>query len=165
MDLGAIVCIPKHPRCPDCPLQGSAWLTAGKECDLPIRLVKKKSPVEEITVVVVRHGEQWLVHRRPPKGLLASMWEFPNALGKGKEGIAAVNQLLAQKGLTLAADDQPVGSLKSVFSHKTWQMTVYEAASPRGNSEKRRIGSGSTARTTRPCPGPDRMARSLPWYN
>ena len=67
MDLGR-QCAPKHPRCPDCPLQGLCLAhRAGKECDLPIRLVRKKSPVEEITVVVVRHGDQWLVHRRPPK--------------------------------------------------------------------------------------------------
>ena len=74
MDLGAMICIPKHPRCPDCPLQELCLAhRVGKECELPIRLVKKKSPVEDITVFVVRKGEQWLVHRRPPTGLLASM--------------------------------------------------------------------------------------------
>uniref|UniRef100_UPI00402646CC A/G-specific adenine glycosylase n=2 Tax=Megasphaera TaxID=906 RepID=UPI00402646CC len=137
MDLGAMICIPKHPRCQDCPLEKLCLAhRAGKEGELPIRLVKKKSPVEDITVVVVRNGSQWLVHRRPPKGLLASMWEFPNAQGKGEEGLHAVGQLLAQKGLTLAADDQSIGSLKSVFSHKTWQMTIYEGRITQGKLEE-----------------------------
>ena len=132
-----MICIPKHPAVPTV-LYNELCLAhrAGKECELPIRLVKKKSPVEDITVVVVRKGKQWLVHRRPPTGLLASMWEFPNAQGKGEEGLHAVGQLLAQKGLTLAADDQSIGSLKSVFSHKTWQMTIYEGRITQGKLEE-----------------------------
>lgn len=64
------------------------------------------------------------------------MWEFPNAQGKGEDGLRAVCQLLAKKGLTLAADDQPVGSLKSIFSHKTWQMTIYEGRITQGKLEE-----------------------------
>ncbi|WP_301859128.1 A/G-specific adenine glycosylase [uncultured Megasphaera sp.] len=126
MDFGALVCIPKHPRCGECPLAASCLARkAGREQELPVRITKKKVPVEPVTVVMVEQNRKWLLHRRPPKGLLASMWEFPNAAGSGHEGIQAVQHLLANLGLDIAVDPLPVHTLKHVFSHKIWHMTVY----------------------------------------
>ena len=129
MDLGAMVCIPKHPRCEACPLKALCLAhKLGKEGELPVRIKKQKHPVEAITVLAVSQGTKWLVHRRPPQGLLASMWEFPNVQGKGKEGLDAACRLIEELGLQLSHIEGPVGEVKSVFSHKTWQMTVYTAS-------------------------------------
>ena len=95
---------------------------AGREQELPVRLVKKKVPTEQVTVVIVEDKGRWLIHRRPPQGMLASMWEFPN----GTDGLDGVRQLTASAGVMIDVDDQPVGTLKHVFSHKIWQMTIYE---------------------------------------
>ncbi|WP_289001160.1 A/G-specific adenine glycosylase [uncultured Megasphaera sp.] len=136
MDLGATVCIPKHPRCDTCPLQKRCGARAlGKETELPVRLTRKHVPVEEITVVAVADGQRWLLHRRPSKGLLASMWEFPNAVGAGEAGLEAVQRLVQDLGLSVAIDDQPVGTLRHVFSHKIWQMTIYTAECTGGTLE------------------------------
>jgi A/G-specific adenine glycosylase len=126
MDFGAMVCIPKHPRCHECPL--TSWCQAklhGVENDLPVRIVKKHTPTDEITVAVVEHRHAWLIHRRPEKGLLSSMWEFPNALGKGEEGRLRVQNLLAEEGLTVRLEEEPIGEIKHVFSHRKWHMVVY----------------------------------------
>lgn len=126
MDLGALVCIPKAPRCTACPLAKICQAHAlGKEKELPKRVTKKQVPTEEIAVVVVASGTKWLIHRRPPKGLLASLWEFPNAAGQGKAGIRAVQDLLEKVGLQVSAEEEAVTRQKSVFSHKIWQLTVY----------------------------------------
>lgn len=127
MDFGAVVCIPKSPRCSECPLQDICLAKAvGVASDLPVRLTKKNVPTEDITVVVVSRGPFWLLHRRPDKGLLASMWEFPNAPGRDEEGRQSVQQLLKQENLLLSVESEPVGTLKHVFSHKIWHMTIYE---------------------------------------
>ena len=70
----------------------------------------------------------YLIHRRPEKGLLAGMWEFPNCPGKGKDGKAALKKTLAGFGIQIRRVSRPLQEIRHVFSHKTWQMTVYEAA-------------------------------------
>ena len=123
MDLGATICIPKHPRCGECPLADICMAKrAGREQELPVRIVKKKVPTAPVTVLDEEDNGRWLIHRRPPQGLLASMWEFPN----GTDGLDGVRQLTEGVGVTIAVDDEPIGTLKHVFSHKIWQMTIYE---------------------------------------
>jgi A/G-specific adenine glycosylase len=128
MDFGAMVCIPKSPHCDICPLQAICRAQrAGREKELPVRITKKDIPTEKITVLVVTNGPYWLIHRRPEKGLLASMWEFPNVMGAGEEGWKAVRNLLQTAGVKVPADcSVPIGTLKHVFSHKIWQMSIYE---------------------------------------
>lgn len=127
MDFGAMICIPKHPRCEACPLTAYCQARrAGMETELPVRLTKKHVPTENITVVTVTDAARWLIHRRPDKGLLASMWEFPNVIGSGEAGIRAVRDLLQRMGLTVSVKAAPIGTIKHVFSHKIWQMTMYE---------------------------------------
>ena len=68
----------------------------------------------------------YLLHRRPAKGLLAGMWEFPNCEGEGKQGKAKLAALLAEQGVIVKKETgKPVKQIRHVFSHKIWQMSVY----------------------------------------
>ncbi|MBO5587502.1 MAG: A/G-specific adenine glycosylase [Acidaminococcaceae bacterium] len=158
MDLGATVCIPGQPRCEVCPLAAVCMArAAGKETEIPLRITKKEVPVEHLTVFVVKaagscHGvldtdgekqqrftgqamdgavadtDFFLLHRRPEKGLLAGMWEFPDCPGKGTEGKEVLARVLKGLGLQLAGDlrkSKPVQKIRHVFSHKVWDMEVY----------------------------------------
>lgn len=128
MDLGATVCIPGQPRCEACPLTGVCKAkAAGKESSIPLRITKKEVPVEHITVFVVRAGDFYLLHRRPPKGLLAGMWEFPNRVGEGRQGKEALTAELSALGVRVEEVSGPVKQIRHVFSHKIWQMNVYDA--------------------------------------
>ena len=131
MDLGATVCIPGQPRCEACPLSAVCRAKAmGREKAIPMRVVKKEVPVEPVTVFVVRAGNSYLLHRRPAKGLLAGMWEFPNAAGEGGQGKDAATDLLVGLGISITGSmgkRNPVKQIRHVFSHKIWQMEVYLA--------------------------------------
>ena len=69
----------------------------------------------------------YLLHRRPAKGLLADMWEFPNCVGEVGDGKAALKEMLAGIGVEIKKVSRPIQQIKHVFSHKIWQMTVCEA--------------------------------------
>ena len=92
-----------------------------------LRVTMKEVLVETITVFVVRAGELYLLHRRPSKGLLAGMWEFPNCVGEGGQGKKALTAELAAIGVRVEEVSGPVKQIRHVFSHKVWQMSVYEA--------------------------------------
>jgi A/G-specific adenine glycosylase len=159
MDLGATVCIPGQPRCEACPLAGVCRAkAAGKETEIPLRITKKEVPVEPITVFVVRRKQEeavqhsgdkrrgkadvpadaatsYLLHRRPSKGLLAGMWEFPNCVGEGERGKEALTAELSAIGVRAEEVSGPVKQIRHVFSHKIWNMNIYEAEAA-GTHEK-----------------------------
>lgn len=79
MDLGSAVCLPKNPRCLLCPLMDLCKARDNGTQELrPVRKPKKATPYHvHAAGVIVRRGKV-LLARRPSKGLLGGMWEFPN---------------------------------------------------------------------------------------
>jgi len=79
MELGATVCLPRTPRCADCPVQRfCAGRAAGRERELPVKL--KKQAVTEIALellAILRDGKVFLVRRDDAERRLASFWELP----------------------------------------------------------------------------------------
>lgn len=57
MDLGATLCVPRAPRCGDCPLAGLCLAhRAGREQELPLRVVRKHVPVEHVAALWLKDG-------------------------------------------------------------------------------------------------------------
>lgn len=79
MDLGAIICKPRNPVCEKCPIQYSCKVALTEEVNLFPRK-KAKQVIPTLYGVVFWYeaptGEIWL-RRRPEKGLLANLMEFP----------------------------------------------------------------------------------------
>ena len=81
MELGATVCVPNgEPRCGGCPCRE---LCRGRENwqSLPVKLPKKAKKQENRTVFLLHCGESWAIEKRPDRGLLAGLWQFPNESG------------------------------------------------------------------------------------
>ena len=80
MDLGATVCTPRAPRCPDCPLrQDCAAFASGNPETFPTPKAKKARPERYgVAFWTERDGHVWLV-RRPAKGLLGGMAALPGS--------------------------------------------------------------------------------------
>ena len=125
MDLGATVCLPNTaPLCLLCP-----WAelceshAAGRELEFPVRIKKTKKKVEKMTVFLIGDGQRIVLHRRPETGLLAGLYEFPNAPGHLAEQEA--RERLMAYGLRIAGMKK-LPAAKHLFSHVTWQMEGYQ---------------------------------------
>jgi A/G-specific adenine glycosylase len=80
MELGATVCLPRAPKCGECPLARYCQAhQEGTAAELPVKL-RKREPVEIASAVtVVRRGGQVLLWRRgPDEGRMAGFWELPD---------------------------------------------------------------------------------------
>jgi A/G-specific adenine glycosylase len=78
MELGATVCLPRHPACPECSIRTECEARERDRTDqYPKRIRKKHTPEYEIGVGVVFKGDRVLITRRQPEGLLGGLWEFP----------------------------------------------------------------------------------------
>ena len=119
MELGATVCLPNGaPLCDRCP--AAPFCRARLEgCtgELPVKAAKKARRVEERAVYLFFHGDQVALRRRPEKGLLAGLWEYPNELSGGEDWPA-------RWGLSPRALER-AGTGKHIFTHIEWRMTVF----------------------------------------
>lgn len=78
MDLGATICTPKRPQCRICPVHKSCGAYAeGKQDNLPVRKAREALPHHDYIAGVILDKRSVLIRRRPLKGLLGGLWEFP----------------------------------------------------------------------------------------
>ena len=79
MDLGATICTPKSPACGICPWrEPCAARIAGTAPELPKKTPKKAKPTRHGIVYLARSSAgDWLLERRPDKGLLGGMLGWP----------------------------------------------------------------------------------------
>ena len=91
MELGALICTPKDPDCPHCPIKRKCQAYAqGNPAGLPLKSPKKKIPHYDVTAAVIRKGKKILITQRPEKGLLGGLWEFPGGKQEKGESLAGV---------------------------------------------------------------------------
>jgi A/G-specific adenine glycosylase len=85
MDLGATVCLPRNPTCRLCPVRELCKAFAlGIQEQRPVLKAKPVVPHYTVTAAVLRRNGKVLLAKRPSKGLLGGMWEFPG--GKVEDG-------------------------------------------------------------------------------
>ena len=119
MDLGATVCTPRQPACPDCPLADLCQARRqGVERQLPAARSRKSVPVRHQVALLVECDGRYLVRLRPPEGFLGGLWEFPVAdLRPDEPSLMAAGRLAAELGM--AGQRAEAGKLKHAYSHFT----------------------------------------------
>lgn len=124
MELGAMVCIPNGaPKCDACPWRELCRARAeGRTGELPQKAGKKPRSVEKKTILVIQDAERVALHKRPERGLLAGMYEFPSMEGHcGEEQVLAYLRELGLSPLRI----RKLPPAKHVFTHKEWHMTGF----------------------------------------
>ena len=124
MELGAMVCVPNGaPDCENCPLEKLCRARQqGTQIEYPVKSKAKKRKQEDKTVLVIQDGNKVILRKRPSKGLLAGMYEFPNLEGHLSE--KEVLQYVEELGLT-PVRIQSLEPAKHIFSHIEWHMNGY----------------------------------------
>ena len=124
MELGATVCVPNGaPQCARCPVAAHCLgRERGTALELPIRAPKKERRLEHKTVFVLLRGGETALRKRPGRGLLAGLWEFPNVEGTLSEAEAA--EIVKQWGLSVSGWRGKLNA-KHIFTHIEWRMTGY----------------------------------------
>lgn len=124
MELGAMVCVPNGAaKCQECPLKELCRARAENRVDeYPQKAPKKPRRIEEKTVLIIRDGERAAIRKRPGKGLLAGLYEFPSLPGhlEADEVLA----WLKEKNFS-PLHIRGLGEAKHIFSHVEWRLIGY----------------------------------------
>jgi A/G-specific adenine glycosylase len=79
MELGALICVPRQPRCGQCPVSGHCVaFRKGRVNELPALRSRPRATRRRFVAFVSRHKGKVFVRRRPAGTVNAHLWEFPN---------------------------------------------------------------------------------------
>ena len=120
MDLGAVLCLPSAPRCPECPVRSrcSSFLR-GLQDSIPPKRAKKAPPHHDVVAAVFRRSDGALfLMRRPSAGLLGGLWAFPSGRRTPGETLEeALHRSLREKLRVRAVIQKEVGAVRHAYSH------------------------------------------------
>jgi A/G-specific adenine glycosylase len=78
MELGALVCTPREPRCDACPVrEHCVALASGRTGLLPTPKPRPAVIEVELEILLVSADGRVLLERRPPAGRMAGLWQLP----------------------------------------------------------------------------------------
>ncbi len=98
MELGALVCVPRNPKCTDCPLREGCVAKRDSLTDvLPVKPKKKPRKLVDVFALWLETEQGVLVKQRPNEGLLAGLWQLPAAerdTGEYEDSSAEIGRIL-----------------------------------------------------------------------
>lgn len=119
MDLGATICSPKSPDCTNCPVNTLCVSYANRrQGQFPVLREKIPVPHIDVTAAIIRQNGLVLIARRPSKGLLGGLWEFPG--GKLEAGENHAEALIREIHEELGVNILPIekfGVYKHAYTH------------------------------------------------
>jgi len=126
MDLGSMICRPREPLCPRCPLAEFCLGRAGGEpAAFPRRAEVKARPHRHgVAFRLTCNGSIGLV-RRPPRGLLGGMLALPTTAWRETPWTAS--EALAEA--PTEANWRAAGEVEHVFTHFSLTLAIYAAKS------------------------------------
>jgi A/G-specific adenine glycosylase len=130
MQLGQVVCLPRGPQCPRCPLR--KWCEGyrrGTPESFPEPRPRRATETRHLAVAVIEHGAKLALVRGLDEGLLPDLWNFPAAFGASQaEALQRLRKKLrelARGTVTLAG---PLAPLRHGITYRAIQVDVHPAS-------------------------------------
>ena len=119
MDLGATICLPGQALCERCPVSGSCLsYSLGLQNERPIRTAKQPVPLLTVTAAVIYRNGKVLIAKRPSRGLLGGLWEFPGGKVEKNENLVDGLQREIREELGVEIEvGNPAGTYRHAYTH------------------------------------------------
>jgi len=134
MELGAILCTPRNPRCLACPVSRHCDAHARGDAEqLPIKKRRTKQKKMRAVAAWIERDGKILAVRRPESGLMAGLWDLPGGeLEPGVEGKERLGDLLHERVGLRVRGARAIGSVEHLFTHRRLTLEVFRTTAAKG---------------------------------
>jgi A/G-specific adenine glycosylase len=161
IELGALVCRPKNPRCLLCPITKfcEAYLAGEQEVIPPPK--KRNYQKIEAVIGIIRKNGKILIQKRPSSGLLADLWEFPGGKRAAGESLEqALEREIEEELSAEVAEKNFLAKVHHAYTQFQVDLYAYECRlknEPRFNRRQRWV----TLKAVRRYPVPSGSAKII----
>jgi A/G-specific adenine glycosylase len=130
MELGAVLCTPKSPKCFQCPVTAHCKAYINKTVEqLPIRMKKNTIKKYKKGILWIEKENQILIRKNPSKGMLAGLWSFPviDIESEMIDFVKLEKKILKQMKWKTKVEKY-MGEEKHVFTHQKWDMHILQCS-------------------------------------
>jgi A/G-specific adenine glycosylase len=121
MELGALICTPKLPRCGECPIQSECRaFVQNRVAELPRTDARRKATPRDFVAFAIERKGQWLLRQRPAGTFNAHLWEFPSF--EAGHGTVTPGNLFRRQFGVVPHDLKPLKIIRHSIMH--FRMTV-----------------------------------------
>ncbi len=112
MDLGATLCTRSKPKCGECPVRSDCVaFQNGRVSELPTPRPRKAVPEKHCTFLLLMHGNDILLEKRPGSGIWGGLWCPPQF-----DDEAAAKDWFVRNGMT-ASHGERLATFTHTFTH------------------------------------------------
>ena len=119
MELGALLCTPKKPKCAKCPIAHncSAYKSSKPEF-YPLPKETRKIPHYIIVTGIIWRDSKFYIQKRDEKSMLGGLWEFPGGKVKNKESLeGALKREIEEECGIIPIIKKKIGFVDHSYSH------------------------------------------------
>lgn len=114
MEIGALICLPKNPKCESCPLSETCLAYHQNEMlAYPVKSKKIKVRDRFMEYLVMTDGNQLIVKKREQKDIWQGLYDFPVIENRQKKSLSKKD--IAQESVEWIKED---GEFKHILSHQ-----------------------------------------------
>ena len=148
MELGALICTPRAPKCESCPVAAHCVaFQHGRVDELPNLGPRPSTTTRRFAVFIAQANGRLLVRRRPGGVVNAHLWEFPNVELTGTQSLREA----ARSALGLAPRDlKPVCTIKHSITRYRIALKAYHVVPNNSCTPKRKTGKWLTPKQLEP---------------
>jgi len=149
MEVGALICLPRNPKCDLCPL-GSICVARAQDRihEFPVKRPSKPVPHYDIAVGIIRDDSNRIfIQRRPEDAMLGGLWEFPGGKKMAEESVeeACRREIREELGIQVAIGKR-METIDHAYSHFRISLHAFECRVLHGDTPTTTLPSAWVAR-------------------
>jgi len=135
MELGAMVCTPRNPACPACPLRSRCRaLAQDRVAEIPESRSRRATVNVTVAAALVERNGRILLARRPDGRLLGRMWEIPQTPLEPRDDLDVPKELRSSRSATASGSSPALSwsapDTPSPTAASRWRATARASSPP-----------------------------------